>query len=105
MLVAMLAEASGADCIWLRSGQEIFPALLAAIDAARQSIRFEVYTYAPGPLGERFREALVNARQRGVKVRVRFDALGSYTLPSAFWKPLLAAGGEVRQFVCDRRQQ
>jgi cardiolipin synthase len=94
----MLAEASSTDCIWLRGGQDVFPAMLAAINEARQSIRLETYTYAPGPLGERFREALVNARQRGVQVRVLFDALGSYTLPSAFWKPLLAAGGEVRQF-------
>jgi cardiolipin synthase A/B len=33
-----------------------------------------------------------------VTVRVLVDALGSMSLPWSFWKPLLEAGGEVRQF-------
>jgi cardiolipin synthase len=72
--------------------------MLAAIDAAQESVCLEIYIYAPDSLGERFREALVRARQRGARVRVLVDALGSISLPAAFWKPLSAAGGEVRQF-------
>jgi cardiolipin synthase len=94
----MLAEVTGANGDWLRTGQEAFPAMLAAIDAARRSVGLETYIYAPGPLGERFRGALVRARQRGAHVTVLVDALGSYGLPAAFWQPLQAVGGEVRQF-------
>jgi cardiolipin synthase A/B len=72
--------------------------MIAAISEARQSVRLETYIYAGGALGERFREALIDARTRGVQVRVLYDALGSYSLSSGFWKPLVAAGGEVRQF-------
>jgi len=85
-------------CRWLRSGDEIFPAMLAAIDLARSSVCLEVYIFAPSPLGERFREALVRAQQRGVRVRVLVDALGSMELRNDYWQPLRAVGGEARGF-------
>jgi cardiolipin synthase A/B len=85
-------------CQWLRAGDEIFPAMLAAIDAASQSVCLEVYTFEDRPLGQRFREALVRARARGVRVRVLIDAVGSLSLPDSFWTPLRNVGGEARQF-------
>ena len=72
--------------------------MLAAIEAAQESVCLESYIYAADALGERFRESLVRAEQRGVRVRVLIDALGSMGLPRGFWRPLSAAGGEVRQF-------
>ena len=83
---------------WLRNGDEAFAAMLAAMEAARASICLEIYTYTAGPLGLRFREGLVRARQRGVRVRVLVDAFGSLSLPDGFWSPLRAAGGEARFF-------
>jgi cardiolipin synthase A/B len=83
---------------WLRAGDEIFPAMLAAIDAAKKSVRLEIYTFEECPLGRLFREALIRARTRGVHVQVLFDAVGSLSLPDSFWEPLRSAGGEVRQF-------
>ena len=94
----MAAIAANTTCNWLCSGDRIFPEMLAAIDQARDSVCLESYTFSPGSLGERFREALVRARGRGVHVRVLIDGLGSAGLPSAFWDPLKAAGGEVRVF-------
>ena len=94
----MLTEAAAAKYQWLRAGNEAFPAMLAAIDAAQSSVCLETYTYAAGSLGERVREALVRAQGRGARVRVLYDALGSRGLPGTFWQPLQAAGGEVRQF-------
>jgi cardiolipin synthase A/B len=94
----MLAEPVAADWTWFCSGREVFPAMLAAIEAARESVYLETYIYAADSLGERFREALVRARQRGARVRVLVDALGSIGLAGSFWKPLRAAGAEVRLF-------
>jgi len=76
----------------------VFPAMLAAIDAAQHSVRLEIYIYSAGPLGERFRQALVRAQRRGAHVQVLLDALGSLGLPGHFWDELRAAGGRVRQF-------
>ena len=72
--------------------------MLRAIDAAQASVCLETYIYSSGELGVRFREALVRARQRGVRVEVLIDALGSYSLPGSFWQPLTSLGAQVRQF-------
>lgn len=83
---------------WLCAGQEIFPSLLQAIGAARQSIQFETYIYSEGKLGGQFRAALTAAARRGVRVQVLVDAIGSWLLPDDFFHPLAAAGAEVRRF-------
>lgn len=85
-------------CQWMRTGNEIFESMLAAINGACLSVRLEMYIFAPGQLGERFREALIGARRRGARVRVLLDAFGSMTLDDAFWSPLRSSGGEMRWF-------
>lgn len=93
-----MATQVDANWNWIRTGQEMFPEMLSCIEGACQSIWLETYTFAPDSLGERFRDALMRAAGRGVKVRVLYDALGSIGTPAAFWTPLQEAGGEVRQF-------
>src|SRR5581483_4943776 len=83
---------------WLRTGDEVFPAMLDAIQCARRSIHLETDTYAPDELGTRIRDALVEAQRRGVSVQVLVDALGSLTLSANFWQPLRTLGGETRWF-------
>ncbi len=94
----MLAGVAGTNFNWLCTGREVFPAMLAAIDGARESVCLETYTYAPDHLGQQFRAALVNARKRGARVSVLFDALGSLSLPTGFFEPLRAVGGQIRRF-------
>ena len=72
--------------------------MLAAIDAAAQSVCLEVYIFTDSPLGREFAAALTRARQRGARVRVLVDAVGSILLPGNFWAGLRRAGGEVRLF-------
>ena len=89
---------SNSTCNWLCTGDEVFPAMLAAIDAAKESVCLEIYIFTDSPVGVRFRDALIRARQRDVSVRVLVDAVGSYFLPAHFWDSLRSAGGEIRQF-------
>jgi cardiolipin synthase len=89
---------SGPTFNWLCTGDEVFPEMLAAIDAAKKSVCLEIYIYQDSPLGIRFRDALVHACRRGAGVRVLVDAVGSYSLPGKFWDSLRSAGGEIRQF-------
>ncbi|HUA69333.1 MAG TPA: phosphatidylserine/phosphatidylglycerophosphate/cardiolipin synthase family protein [Candidatus Saccharimonadales bacterium] len=72
--------------------------MLAAINAAHQSIGLEIYTFEECPLGRDFVESLAHASKRGARVRVLVDAIGSFLLPDHFWQPLRKAGGEVRWF-------
>ena len=68
------------------------------IDAATAHVRLESYlVHAEGP-ATMLREALLRARQRGVKVDVLYDAFGSEGLPPDFFEPLIAAGARVRRF-------
>ena len=83
---------------WLHSGDEVFPAMFAAIEAAQKSIRLETYIYAGDEMGKRFRDALVSAQKRGVRTTILLDAFGSQALPANFWLPLMEAGGNVRRF-------
>jgi cardiolipin synthase A/B len=83
---------------WLCTGDDIFPAMLKAIDSAATSICLETYTFSAGSLGERFREALIRAHRRGVRVRVLIDGLGSVGLATDFWNPLRNLGVDIRVF-------
>ena len=93
-----MASAQGTPWVWFNSGDEVFPAMLEAIGAARVSIRLESYIFSGDTIGRSFLGALIEARRRGVSVRVLVDAIGSLTLPDSFWSPLREAGGEARFF-------
>jgi cardiolipin synthase len=83
---------------WLETVDEAFEAMLSAIEAARSTIRLEIYIYRASAIGETVREALIKACERKVTVKVLLDALGSISLPEKFWEPFIAAGGEFRWF-------
>lgn len=72
--------------------------MLTAIDAARHSVRLEMYIFSHQEPGPSVRNALIAAARRGVQVQVMVDALGSYHLPDEFWTPLRDASGVVRVF-------
>ena len=91
-------ELSTCSCRWLRTGEEGIDAMLTGIGAATESIRLETYIFHVGQVADQFREALVAAAQRGVRVQVMVDALGSMNLPESFWDSLRKAGGQFTWF-------
>jgi cardiolipin synthase A/B len=103
MATALTTKATGvaggtSEFRWLRTGDEALESMLEAIENARESIRLETYIFRVGPTGEQFRAALVHACERGVKVQVLVDALGSFSLPEAFFEPLREAGAQCLWF-------
>ncbi|MEZ4400639.1 MAG: phosphatidylserine/phosphatidylglycerophosphate/cardiolipin synthase family protein [Kofleriaceae bacterium] len=82
----------------LRSGGEAFPAMLAAIAAARASVVLETYILEDDRTGQRFADALCARAAAGVAVRVLYDAVGGLGLSGAYLARLRAAGVEVVQF-------
>jgi cardiolipin synthase A/B len=69
----------------LRDGGLAFPAMLAGIRAAKRSVCFENFIMADDQTGREFAAALRKAGERGAKVRVLYDPIGS----------LLVRGGPV----------
>ena len=71
----------------LVNGDEAFPAMLKAIDAAEISISFCTYIFDNDEAGKKFIDAFARAMQRGVEVRVLVDAAGArYSWPPITWK-------------------
>jgi cardiolipin synthase len=77
------------------NGDDAFPAMLAAIGAARDRISFESYIYEDGDVGDRFTAAFEAAARRGVRVRMVLDSVGSKRLGSDFDERLKKAGVAV----------
>ena len=90
--------ARGMDFQWLHTGAEALAEMLAAIAAARRSVRLEMYMFDPSPVADHFREALGAACRRGASVQVLVDAFGSMSLPDGYWETLRAAGAQVGRF-------
>lgn len=82
----------------LDGGAEAFPAMLAAIDGAREAVLLEVYAFALDRVGHRFVEALAAAARRGVRVRVVIDGWGSTPHAHGVAQRLEGAGCEVEIF-------
>jgi len=82
----------------LLNGDEIFPAMLAAIRGAQTSITFESYIYWSGSIGQEFAAALADRARAGVRVHVLLDWLGSNKLDPAQIELMEHAGVVVRRF-------
>jgi cardiolipin synthase len=59
------------------NGDHAFPAMIDAIEHAKERVGLETYIYEKGDIGTRFTDALEAAARRGVKVRLVLDAVGS----------------------------
>jgi cardiolipin synthase len=82
----------------LVNGDQVFPAMLAAIDAARERVSFETYVYEEGQVANWFTEAFERAARRGVEVRVIVDAVGASKMEDDHVERLRAAGCHVIDF-------
>src|SRR5947209_8292912 len=65
-------------------GRDLYDAMLAAIDAARESIYLETYIWKGDAIGQEFKEHLERKADQGVKVYVIFDSFGNTVVPHDF---------------------
>jgi cardiolipin synthase len=83
----------------LHTGTDFFPALIAAIDAARYEVYFETYIFAGDATGLAVQAALTGAARRGVQVRMITDWWGTGRRQvNSMHEKLVAAGVEHRVF-------
>jgi cardiolipin synthase len=78
-----------------QNGEEIFPAMLAGIRAAKKTINFESYIYLSGKVGNEFVEALAVRARAGVQVHLLIDWVGSGKISPEMLDQLRAAGAQV----------
>jgi len=82
----------------LRNGDEIFPAMLAAIRGAATTITFETYIYWSGDIGREFSQALAERARSGVKVHVLLDWVGSAKMDDTLLDTMKSAGVQIHKF-------
>lgn len=83
----------------LHSGEEAYPAMLEAIEAAHSSVCLSTYIFDSDRTGRKFVDALRAAAARGVDVRVLVDALGErYSFPPAR-RLLVGSGVRIARFL------
>jgi cardiolipin synthase len=92
------AFVGGNRVLRLRDGDEIFPAMLAAIAHARRAICFETFVYWSGDIGLRFARALAERSRAGLKVNVLLDYVGSLTMDADALRLMREAGCEIVRF-------
>lgn len=83
---------SGHHLQLLEGSRELFPAMIAAIDAAQSEVRLETYIFDFHGSAEELGYALERAARRGVAVRVAVDGVGSSGPPHPGLHRLQLAG-------------
>lgn len=103
MLKAIAAATGSSPCPGnsfelLQNGDEIFPAMIGAIQQARSHIEFVTYVFWRSRIAAQLAEALAERARAGVKVRVLIDAVGGATLDArTIWR-LERAGVQLAWF-------
>ncbi len=83
----------------LDSGDEAYPHMIAAINAAKRNVDLSTYIFRTDEAGNRFIEALTRAHLRGVKVRALIDGIGGGFLRSPAYHALRKNGVPSARFL------
>lgn len=86
----------------LENGAEYFPALIAAMDAARHEIHLETYIFTDDTAGREVADALMRAARRGVVTRLLLDGFGSRDLSAGLLAQMRGAGVEAQFYRPER---
>ncbi len=80
------------------SGEEKFRALERDIRAARHSVNLQYYIFSDDHLGHHMADLLMEKAREGVKVRVLYDHVGSFSVRTRFFTRMRKAGVEAHPF-------
>ncbi len=86
----------------LIDGEATFSEIFKGIDAAKSYILVQFYIINDDKLGKLFSDKLISARQRGVKVFLLYDEIGSYSLTKSYINKLWNAKVIILPFKTTR---
>jgi len=82
----------------LLNGEQIFPAMVSAIQSARTTITYAQYYYEDGPVARDIAEALAERCRAGVGANVLLDSFGSIYMPGQYVDLMRGSGCHVAWF-------
>jgi cardiolipin synthase len=80
----MIAEVESNEVRVYTFGQDLYNAMLAAIDDARETIFIETFIWKGDPLGTLIKQRLERKAAAGIQVFVIYDGFANLVVPSAF---------------------
>ncbi|MEU9307158.1 phospholipase D-like domain-containing protein [Streptomyces sp. NPDC048256] len=93
-----IAATEGNALTALRNGDEIFPAMLAAIRSAEHTVDMMTFVYWRGDIAGEFARALADRAEAGVRVRLLLDGFGSRLIEKELLEEMERAGVQVAWF-------
>ncbi len=98
-------------------GRDLYDDMLAAIEGAEKQVLLETYIWKGDAVGQRFKQAVIEAAARGVEVRVIYDSFANLVVRPTFKRfppsvrvlayPIYAAGWrffDLRRYGRDHRK-
>lgn len=83
----------------LNNGRQTFGSIIYELENAQLHIHLEFYIIEDDVIGNRIKDILVRKALAGVKVRVVYDDVGSWSLSRRYIRELTTAGVEVFSFM------
>ena len=93
-----IAATEGNELLPLRNGDEIFPAMLHAVEGARHTVDMTTFVYWRGDIARRFAHALAARAREGVRVRLLLDGFGSRLIEQELLDEMDRSGVDVAWF-------
>src|SRR4051794_36238633 len=78
--------AGGSEVTVYTYGEDLYPDMLDAVPQARSKIFFETFIWKSAAVGKAFKDALIEAADRGVQVYVVFDEFATLVVPRRFFR-------------------
>lgn len=83
----------------LQNGHQTFSSIIAELEKAKHHINLEYYIIEEDNIGNWIKEILIKKAKEGVKIRLIYDDVGSWSLSKFYVESLLNAGIEVYSFM------
>ncbi len=93
--LAKLPFTSNNNVQLLIDGQQAFPAMLKAIEEAKDYILIQFYIVRDDEMGIKFKDALIEKASEGLRVYFLYDSVGSHDLPKHYINNLQKNGVNV----------
>ena len=92
-------QADGHQLVLLEGGNELFPALVEAMDAARRVVHLETYIFEFKGMALEVARPMERAAERGVLVRLVVDSVGTPHIPAEWAQRFAQAGVRWRIYA------